>query len=398
MQRFIVIIILILLIDSVPVKDSIALNEKGYSPTTVNMFLAGDVMTGRGIDQILPSSVDPELHEPFIQDARRYVSIAEQKSGEINTPASYRYIWNGPFEVLNRMNPEFTLANLETAITTNDDPLKRKSVHYRMHPDNVKVLEKLNIDICSLANNHVMDWQKEGLLETMQVLRETNIAYTGAGETENEAKDPAIHNTLAGSIFVFGYATKSSGIKRAWRATKDKPGLNVITRLDDVAVERIQKRVDSFKQTGDFVILSIHWGENWGYEVSDKQRQFAHDLIDKTGVDLIHGHSSNHPKGLEVYKGKLILYSAGDFINDFEGIEGYEKYPTDISLMYFPEVDLKTGELISLNIYPMVLNRFQLQRARKEDVQRIYGILAQESAKFQTKIELNGNVIQVPAN
>lgn len=396
MLRFFLIVSLILLIDNIPVKDGIAMNEKRYSPNTVNLFLAGDVMTGRGVDQILPSSVDPELHEPFIQNARRYVTIAEKKHGPINAPVQYEYMWKGPSKVLNRMNPEFTMVNLETAITKNDDHLPNKRVHYRMHPDNVKTLSKLNIDICSLANNHTMDWKEEGLVETLETLREANIAYTGAGESLAEAKNPAIHNTLAGSILVFGYGTQSSGIKRSWKATKDKPGLNTIDRLDDVAVERIKKQVDSFKQRGDLVILSIHWGENWGYEVPHKQRQFAHDIIDKTGVDMIHGHSTNHPKGLEVYKKKLILYSAGDFINDFEGIEGYDKYPTDISLMYFPEIDLMTGELISLNIYPMELKRFQLRRARKEDVQRIYGILAQESAKFQTKIELNGDVIEVP--
>jgi len=76
------------------------------------------------------------------------------------------------------------------------------------------------------------------------------------------------------------------------------------------------------------VVASIHWGDNWGYEI-------AHNLIDHAGVDIIHGHSSHHAKGIEVWHGKPVIYGCGDFINDYEGIGGNEKYRSDLSLMYF---------------------------------------------------------------
>jgi poly-gamma-glutamate capsule biosynthesis protein CapA/YwtB (metallophosphatase superfamily) len=73
---------------------------------------------------------------------------------------------------------------------------------------------------------------------------------------------------------------------------------------------------------GDIVVASIHWGGNWGYRIPSAHIAFAHALIDKSQVDVIHGHSSHHPIGLEVYKGKLVIYGCGDFINDYEGISG----------------------------------------------------------------------------
>ena len=65
------------------------------------------------------------------------------------------------------------------------------------------------------------------------------------------------------------------------------------------------------------------------------QSQLAHSLLDEAGVDVIHGHSSHHVKGIEVYKGKAILYGCGDFLTDYEGIQGYEEFRDDLVLMYF---------------------------------------------------------------
>jgi Putative enzyme of poly-gamma-glutamate biosynthesis (capsule formation) len=81
------------------------------------------------------------------------------------------------------------------------------------------------------------------------------------------------------------------------------------------------------KQQGDIVVASIHWGGNWDYKVPREQREFAHKLIDEAGVDVIHGHSSHHIKGIEVYRGKLIMYGCSDLLNDYEGISGlYEDF------------------------------------------------------------------------
>ena len=110
-------------------------------------------------------------------------------------------------------------------------------------------------------------------------------------------------------------------------------------------------------------MVSIHWGENWGYPVPDSHRQFAHFLIDRGCADLIHGHSSHHVKSREVYRGKLILFGCGDFMTDYEGISGYEAYHPQTSVMYFATFDMQSHQLVQIETVPFELKRFQLKRA-----------------------------------
>ena len=135
---------------------------------------------------------------------------------------------------------------------------------------------------------------------------------------------------------MFSFGSESSGVPRDWAATETKPGICVLDESrPDEEVDRIKRLVEPLKRQGDVVRVSIHWGRNWGYTVPAQQQLLAHRLIDEAGVDFIHGHSSHHPKGIEVYKNKLILYGCGDFLNDYEGIWGYESFRGDLGLMYF---------------------------------------------------------------
>jgi poly-gamma-glutamate synthesis protein (capsule biosynthesis protein) len=113
-------------------------------------------------------------------------------------------------------------------------------------------------------------------------------------------------------------------------------------------------------------VASIHWGTNWGYEVPPAHVRFARRLVDG-GVDVVHGHSSHHPRPIEVYRNRLILYGCGDFINDYEGILGHEEYRPDLTLMYFPTFDAISGELRDLRMTPMQLRKLRLNRAAPED-------------------------------
>jgi poly-gamma-glutamate capsule biosynthesis protein CapA/YwtB (metallophosphatase superfamily) len=80
---------------------------------------------------------------------------------------------------------------------------------------------------------------------------------------------------------------------------------------------------------GDLIVVSVHWGPNWGYDIPHQQRRFAHALIDKANVSIIHG--QHHLKAIEVYRDRLILYGCGDFLNDYEGIKGYEEFRDDLA-------------------------------------------------------------------
>jgi poly-gamma-glutamate synthesis protein (capsule biosynthesis protein) len=356
----------------------------GTGPLT--LFLCGDVMTGRGIDQVLPRSVHPRLHERWAKSALDYVALAEKKNGPIPRPVDFAYIWGDALEVLKRYAPEARIINLETAVTTSAENWPNKGIHYRMHPKNVRCLTTAGIRCCVLANNHVLDWGRPGLAETLATLG-TDLQTAGAGRDLAEAAAPAVLPASGnGRLLVFGFGHESSGIPRSWAAGENRPGVNLLDRLSEGNIERIAKRVRTVKKAGDVVVASIHWGGNWGYRVPDEHRRFAHRLIERAAIDVVHGHSSHHPKGIEVHRDRPILYGCGDFVNDYEGISGHEEYRGDLSLMYFPRLDRASGKLVALEMVPMQMRRFRLRRASADDARWLAKTLDRESARFGCRV------------
>jgi poly-gamma-glutamate capsule biosynthesis protein CapA/YwtB (metallophosphatase superfamily) len=352
----------------------------------LKLFLGGDVMTGRGIDQVMPHAVNPILYEAYVKDARDYVRLAERRNGRIPKPVSYGYIWGDALRVWQKFNPDFKIINLETSITTVPKPWPAKEVQYRMHPENVKVLTAGGIDLCLLANNHTLDWGRDGLLETLQTLHANKIKVAGAGETIDQAGAPVILTTQQSRLIVLSYGSVTSGIPPEWAATGRQPGIQLLPDFSDATIQHIAAQVKRLKRPGDVVLFSIHWGSNWGYEIPAHHQQFAHQLIDEAGVDLIFGHSSHHPLGLEVYKDKLIIYGAGDLVNDYEGISGHEEFRSDVTLLYFPELDPATGKLKSLVMVPMQLRKFRLTYAESTDLAWLGNVLNRESNKMGTNV------------
>lgn len=157
------------------------MNEAAASRTDCTLFLCGDVMTGRGVDQILPHPGLPQLFEPYVRSALDYVALAGAVSGYVARPVDFDYIWGDALAELDVVRPAARIVNLETAITSADDHWPGKGIHYRMHPANIGALTAARIDCCVLANNHILDWGYRGLQETLQVLHRAGIATAGAG-------------------------------------------------------------------------------------------------------------------------------------------------------------------------------------------------------------------------
>ncbi|MFA5017325.1 MAG: CapA family protein [Methylobacter sp.] len=355
---------------------------------TITLFLGGDVMTGRGIDQVLPYPGNPRIYEPYMTSAKGYVRLAEEVNGPIPKPVDFAYIWGDALEELRRINPDARIINLETAVTSSPGFWAGKGINYRMQPKNIPCITAAKVDCCVLSNNHVLDWGYAGLKETLTTLTGANLKTAGAGRNLSEAEAPAIIEVAGkGRVLVFGFGDESSGIPWSWGARRDRPGVNLLPDLSGDTVRRIAKRISGLKQKGDWVVASIHWGGNWGYEVLSAQREFAHRLIDQALVDVVHGHSSHHPKGVEVYKGKPILFGCGDFLNDYEGISGYEDFRGDLVLMYFVTLDSATGMLASLIMTPLQIRRFRLNYAHPDDVHWLQQIMDRESRPLGTRIE-----------
>jgi poly-gamma-glutamate synthesis protein (capsule biosynthesis protein) len=381
--------LLICLLSGAAVNLGFSEQQAGDTSMVVNLFLCGDLMAGRGIDQALPHSVDPALKETYVKDARAYVELAERASGPLPETIGFEYIWGDALSELRRARPDVRVVNLETAVTRGGSPWKNKWVHYRMHPDNVGVLTTAGIDCAVLANNHVLDWGYDGLAETLAALDRAGVQVAGAGADRDAAERPGVFPCDNGiRVLVYGCGLPSGGIPPAWAARGDRAGVNFLPGLTDQSVDRIGQSVARVRRKKDVVIVSIHWGSNWGYDISDKQIEFAHRLVDEAGVHIVHGHSSHHVKGFEVYRNRLILYGCGDFFNDYEGIGGNEHYRPDLSLMYFPEFNVGTGSLIGLRMVPMRIGHFRLNHASRQDAEWLKGRLNRECKRFGVQIEL----------
>ena len=350
------------------------------------IFLTGDVMTGRGIDQILPHPGDPTLREAVVSDARTYVRLAEQTNGHIPAPTDPSWPWGEARGVLDEFTPDLRLINLETSITARGEFAPRKAVHYRMHPDNIDCLTAIRPDVCALANNHILDFGTDGLDDTLRVLSDAGIGWAGAGLDAEQAERPAVVTlSNGGRVVVASVGMASSGVPHGWAATRSRPGVAFVRDVSDRSAGEVAGRVLALTRPGDIAIVSVHWGSNWGYEVDSRQVRFAHRLID-AGIDLVHGHSSHHPRPIEIYHDKLILHGCGDTVDDYEGISTFEAFRHELRLLYFASIE-RSGDLAELRMVPMRMRRMRLERAPEGDAEWLRATVERISEPFGTGID-----------
>ncbi len=355
--------------------------------STVTLLLTGDVMPGRGIDRILPHPGDPELREPHVRDAGFYVRAVEQRSGPLPPrPVPFAWPWGAALAAMDAVHPDARILNLETSVTRSRRFARGKTIHYRMHPDNLPMVLAARPDVCVLANNHVLDFGRGGLVDTVTALTRAGVAAPGAGYDAAQAARPATVPLGRGRrLLVFAAGSPTSGIPDDWAATSDRPGVRLLPELSAAGAEEILAEVAAVRRPGDVVVFSVHWGTNWGYQVPAEQVRFARTLVEH-GVNLVHGHSSHHPRPIEVHHGRLILYGCGDLLNDYEGISGFERYRGDLRLLYVPTLDADTGELTGLRLLPLQSRRLRLQPAGSRDRGWLAAVLGASSEPFGTHV------------
>lgn len=351
----------------------------------VTLLMCGDVMLGRGIDQILAHPGDPTLAEEYVCDARRYVALAEQVSGPVPYPVDDAWPWGEALGEIQHSRPGVLVVNLETSVTRCSDFAPGKGINYRMSPDNLGSLSVAEPNVCVLANNHVMDFGPRGLSDTLRALEAAGLDIVGAGRDLDSASAPVIVAPDGRpAIAVLAYGHRSSGVPAHWAASTDRPGIAVLLDLSASTAASVAARVEREKQRGAIVVLSLHWGSNWGYEVPREQVRFAHRMVD-AGVDVVYTHSSHHPRPIEVYAGRLVLYGCGDFVNDYEGIRGYERYRDELRLL-FRVVLAPDGSLVSADLVPFQSRRLRLERAGPPDVRWLASVLDEQSRRYGVRV------------
>lgn len=286
------------------------------------------------------------------------------------TMTNYTYPW-GDVLVLLR-NTDVNIINLETTLTTSTKKVS-KVFNYKADPDKVQSLIEAKIDVSNLANNHILDFSEEGLIETISTLDKAGIKHVGAGINKTEALKPVIIKKNNITIGIIGYTDNEPG----WEAKENKPGTNYV-EVDDF--ERIEKEIEKLRAKVDILIFTIHWGPNMRKKPTTEFRNFAYEIMNK-GVDILHGHSAHIFQGIEIYNKKLILYDTGDFVDDYYVTPSLRN---DQSFLYLVEVD-KEG-LRKIELIPVVISRMQVNKATGSDYREIVSRIKDLSKEFNTTI------------
>lgn len=263
------------------------------------------------------------------------------------------YIWGDLLPLLGAN--DLNLINLEAALTLSDQ-IVPKVFNFKADPDRDVSLQKGSIHIANLANNHVLDFSEEGLLDTLKILDEAGIKHVGAGKNSQEASAPVILEIKQTKLGFLGCTDNEP----SWAASPFKPGINYLEVGDLTSIE---KAIKHLRPLVDLLILSIHWGPNMRERPPQEFVDFAHALID-LGVDLIHGHSAHIFQGVEVYQGKIILYDTGDFIDDY-AVDPYLR--NDRSFLFL--IECSDEKIQRLTLIPTLISHFQVNRAKGKEAQ-----------------------------
>lgn len=268
-----------------------------------------------------------------------------------NHPA---YPWGNTLSILK--TADLRICNLECVLSDIGNPWSstNKMFHFRSDEKNIHSLQMAKIHIVSLANNHVLDYDHEALKRMLNILDKQGILYAGAGKDFKEASRPAFFQIRGFKIALVAFTDNEP----EWAAQENKPGILYIpTDTNDKRMQIFLKLIENLRKTVDFVIVSVHWGSNWGYYPPTEHRSIARAMID-AGADLIFGHSCHVFRGIEVYKNRPIIYSAGDFIDDY-AIDETEK--NDESFIFILEKEQNSR--LKLYLYPTYINQFQANLA-----------------------------------
>jgi poly-gamma-glutamate synthesis protein (capsule biosynthesis protein) len=282
--------------------------------------------------------------------------------------------------------------NLECCLSARGRQWRRteRAFHFRAEPEwAVPALEAVGVDACALANNHVLDYEEEALLDTLGHLDEGGIAHAGAGATREAAFEPAVV-TVGDLDVAFCSLTDNTP---EYAAGAESPGtayvdIDVDDAKTQTAVEDTLAR--AMAHGPDLVIASLHWGPNMVEKPPESHQAFARWLVDQ-GVDVVHGHSAHVFQGIEVYRGRPILYDTGDFVDDY-AVD--PRLRNDRSFLFELAVG-EDGTPLELRLLPTEIDDFAVHRAGAEVADWSRERVQSLSDPFGTTFEREGESLVV---
>ena len=326
----------------------------------MKIALTGDVMLGRLVDRyiIQNRSVRPEA------------------------------LWGDVLPIMS--SADCRLMNLECVISSQGEEWHptTKAFYFRAQPRALEFLQAAKIDGVTLANNHVLDFGADALLDCLTLLDRAGIKRTGAGATLEEALAPALFSLPEGRVAVVALTDNEP----EWEATGTQAGVNHVEYNERGLMELYRSRMvqvlSSARQQAELVIVSAHVGPNWGTP-SPAIQTLAHDLIDM-GADLYWGQSNHTPQGIELYKSKAILYSTGDFIDDYM-VDKEER--NDLSFLFM--LDVEKNRIARIVLHPTRIEHLVVRRANEHEWQFLTRTMQAKCNAFGTMISMKGQGVTV---
>lgn len=328
-----------------------------------------------------------EMHSPFVapewdeasarKETKKEKTISISFVGDLNLNGFQElYLSKGISSLISDdclkelKDSDLTMGNNEFAFSTRGEPQEKEYV-FREEPSLVSVLTDMGMDIVSLANNHALDYGTDALVDTMTTLDASNIKYVGAGSDYSEAKKPQMIEVKGKKI---GFIAASRVIPNAsWNAGSKTPGL-----FTCYETKGLLKEVEEAKKNCDVVVTYLHWGVEREEYPEDYERKLGKELID-AGADIVIGSHPHILQGFEMYKGKAICYSLGNFLFS---------RTTDTLIL---KVDISDKNEISVRVVPCerVGNRVVLKEGKDTLLQYLKGL------SFHTEIDEKGVLKEV---
>jgi poly-gamma-glutamate capsule biosynthesis protein CapA/YwtB (metallophosphatase superfamily) len=272
------------------------------------------------------------------------------------------YPWGDTFPIFKKA--DLRICNLECVISDRGSPwnITPRVFHFRSDAKNIETLKSAGIDAVTLANNHTLDFEYEGMFEMLRILKDAGIYYAGAGADFEKASRPSRFEVSEKKIALISFTDNEPD----WEATSEKPGIFYVPiDLEDDRAKRLFEIIKQTRNEVDFLIVSAHWGPNWGDRPRKDQIPFGHRLID-SGADIVFGHSCHIFQGIEIYRGRFILYSTGDFIDDY-AVD--EKERNDESFIFL--IETSDNKTLRLWLYPTLINDYQARLAGRNEAKKI---------------------------
>ncbi len=288
--------------------------HKSDTHKAVQLLFGGDVMLGRGVNDVIVRTSPTYPLESLISIARA---------------------------------ADLFLVNLECAISHRDIPYsgQAKIFYFRADPIAAEVLTSAGVGLVSLANNHALDADYSGLVDTLRILDERRISHAGAGENIKAATRPALLEVKGLRLGVIA----CSNHQQDFAACVDRPGIRYVDMSDLKSINGLIRDIETLAHQVDQVIVSLHWMPNWVSHVPPTYRNLARQMV-KAGAGIIWGHSPHHFQGVEWIDRSVILYSTGDLIDDYATDAHFRN---DRQLLFLVTVRQKGVEAV--NAYPIEL-------------------------------------------